>query len=136
MSLAHALVERRINGSAAACSASSLITQRRGDSRIFREFDADLRFNRRHSRIRSGRGMPLRFFDFRGYDPDKPHLLSKYQGLQPRILLSQYPAVAKLCDEYRDTVLQDGAGKRHPLSSRFKTLASGLLIDERMRRLY
>jgi len=81
-------------------------------------------------------GMPLRSFDFRGYDPDKPHLLSKYQGLQPRILLSEYPAVAKICDEYRDTVLQDGAGKRQPLSSRFKTLASGLPIDERMRRLY
>jgi glycosyltransferase involved in cell wall biosynthesis len=81
-------------------------------------------------------GTAVRSFDFRGYDPGKPHLLSKYQGLQPRILLSEYPAVAKLCDEYRERVLQNGAGKRYSLSSSFETLASGLPIDERMRRLY
>jgi hypothetical protein len=46
-------------------------------------------------------GKPLCSFDFRGYDSVKPHLLSRYQGLEPRILLSQVPSLTQVCDEYR-----------------------------------
>jgi glycosyltransferase involved in cell wall biosynthesis len=81
-------------------------------------------------------GAPLRSFDFRGYDPDKPHLLSKYLGLEPRILLSEYPALARLCEEYRDNLLRNAAGHSLRLSSPFDHMASGLRIDDRMRRLY
>jgi glycosyltransferase involved in cell wall biosynthesis len=79
---------------------------------------------------------PLRSFDFRGYDPDKPHLLSKYQGLEPRILLSEYPAIAKICDEYLEKirrVAQDNSQARGP---RPGFLPSGLRLDQRMRRIY
>ena len=80
-------------------------------------------------------GQRLRSFDFRGYDPAKPHLLSKYQGLEPRILLSQHPAVAKLCDEYREKVLaaQMTASTK---AARPGFLPSGLRIDHRMLELY
>jgi glycosyltransferase involved in cell wall biosynthesis len=81
-------------------------------------------------------GQPLRSFDFRGYDPDKPHLLSKYQGLEPRILLSEYPAIAKICEEYREKVI-DAAGTNKQLKGpRSGFLPSGLRIDHRMLQLY
>jgi glycosyltransferase involved in cell wall biosynthesis len=81
-------------------------------------------------------GQPLRSFDFRGYDPDKPHLLSKYQGFEPRILLSEHPAIARLCDEYRGRLLQAGYERRRSHSPLTRLLPSGLPIDHRMMRLY
>lgn len=79
---------------------------------------------------------PLLSFDFRGYDPDKPHLLSKHQGLEPRILLSEWPVIAKLCDEYRDKVMEAGHSKFGRRAYPFDYLPSGLRIDQRMLRLY
>ena len=81
-------------------------------------------------------GKPLLSFDFRGYDPDKPHLLSKHQGLEPRILLSEWPVIAKLCDEYRDRVMEAGYDKAGHRAYPFDYLPSGLRIDQRMLRLY
>ena len=81
-------------------------------------------------------GKPLRFFNFRGYDPDKPHLLSQDQGLTPRILLSEHPAVAKICDEYREKLLHEGYHELKRTPDRFDCLPSGLRIDHHMRRLY
>jgi glycosyltransferase involved in cell wall biosynthesis len=80
-------------------------------------------------------GQPLRSFDFRGYDPDQSHLLSKYQGLEPRILLSQYPAIAQFCDQYRDRLLESRAQQPGP-ETPFEFFADGSRIDQRMRRLY
>jgi glycosyltransferase involved in cell wall biosynthesis len=81
-------------------------------------------------------GKPLRFFNFRGYDPDKPHLLSQDQGLTPRILLSEHLAVAKICDEYRGKLLREGYSELKGTPYRFDSLPSGLRIDDHMRRLY
>lgn len=81
-------------------------------------------------------GKPLRSFNFRGYDPDQPHLLSKYQGVEPRILLSQHPAVAKICDDYLEQLLRAGHDKLKSTPYRFSFLPSGLPIDRRMLRLY
>lgn len=81
-------------------------------------------------------GTPLRSFDFRGYDPAKPHLLSMYQGVEPRILLSEWKTIAKLCDEYHDKVIRAGYDSGQRPSYRFTYLPSGLQIDERMIRLY
>lgn len=81
-------------------------------------------------------GKRLRSFNFRGYDPDKPHLLSKYQGAEPRILLSQHPAVAKICDEYRERLIRAGHDKVKSTPYRFGLLPGGLPIDHRMLRLY
>ena len=80
-------------------------------------------------------GHRLRCFDFRGYDPKKPHLLTRYQGLEPRILLSEHPAIAQLCDEYRAKLAE--ADGLIPRSAReLHVLPSGLRIDPRMFRIY
>lgn len=81
-------------------------------------------------------GEPLRSFDFRGYDPHKPHLLSKYQGADPRILLSEWPVIAQICDEYQNKIVQAGYDKRKRQSYRFDDLPSGFPIDHRMHSLY
>jgi len=81
-------------------------------------------------------GQSLRTFDFRGYDPEKPHLLSRFQGFDPQILLSEYPAIAQICDEYRNQVIS--VGYKPPARSSLGTrlLPSGLPIDKRMLRIY
>lgn len=81
-------------------------------------------------------GRPLRSFDFRGYDPAKPHLLSRYQGLEPRILLSEFPVVAELCDGYRELLVQAGYSADRSAPRRFEILPSGLRLDPRMVRIY
>ena len=81
-------------------------------------------------------GAPLRSFDFRGYDPGKPHLLSKYQGLEPRILLSEHDTIAQFCDEYHRKVVQAGYDVRKRPAYRFANLPSGLRIDHRMLKRY
>lgn len=81
-------------------------------------------------------GTPLRSFDFRGYDPHQPHLFTKYQGSEPRILLSEWPVIARICGEYQDKVEQAGYDKRRHPSYRFDDLPSGLRIDHRMLNIY
>ncbi len=81
-------------------------------------------------------GAQLRSFDFRGYDPDKPHLLSRFLGLEPRILLSEQPLVAELCDGYRAKLLQAGHRLGQPTVRPFEFLPSGLAVDRRMLRVY
>jgi glycosyltransferase involved in cell wall biosynthesis len=81
-------------------------------------------------------GKPLRSFNFRGYEADKPHLLSKDQGIEPRVLLSKHPAVARICDEHREKLLRAGFDDISLASYRFDFLSSGLRIDDHMRQLY
>lgn len=80
-------------------------------------------------------GQPLLSFDFRGYDPDKPHLLSRYLGVEPRILLSEHPLVAELCDNYRKQLFEAGSAPTQP-AHRSEFLPSGLRLDNRMLRAY
>jgi glycosyltransferase involved in cell wall biosynthesis len=82
------------------------------------------------------RGQPLQTFDFRGYDPDSPHLLSQYLGPQPRILLSEHSQVAELCDAYREKLLGAGHARGRSRARPFAFLPSGLPIDARMSRIY
>lgn len=81
-------------------------------------------------------GEPLRSFDFRGYDPDKPHLLSRYLGVEPRILLSEHPLVAELCDDYRRQLLDAGHKPNHSAPRPFEFFPSGVRLDARMLRAY
>lgn len=48
----------------------------------------------------------LRFFHFSGYDPLNPHWISKYQLGRPRVLLSDNPVVAELCNDYGQLMLE------------------------------
>ncbi len=81
-------------------------------------------------------GRPLRFFHFSGFDHRRPHLLSRHQADRPRILLSDRPALKRLCGEYLDDL--DRAGIRAPaaLTYGWEHDPSGLRLDRRIRRLY
>jgi glycosyltransferase involved in cell wall biosynthesis len=47
----------------------------------------------------------LRFFHFSGYDPNKPHWISKYQIGRPRVLMSDNPVMAELFVDYGNQML-------------------------------
>ena len=79
-------------------------------------------------------GRPLRWFDFAGYSPDQPHLLST-ELEQPRVLLSDNPALAQLCNEHGAHVRAAGFDAAPP-PYRYSALPDGKPIDDRMRRLY
>lgn len=81
-------------------------------------------------------GRPLTFFHFSGFDGRNPHLLSKHQGDRPRILLSQHPAVARICCEYRTSLEEAGLAIVSVLPYGWRTLPSGAPFDRRMRALY
>lgn len=79
---------------------------------------------------------PLRFFHFSGYDPDKPHILSKHQGNQPRILLSEHPGVTRICREYGEKLRAQGFDSTKRNRYRFDQLENGLVFDRYIRELY
>lgn len=47
----------------------------------------------------------LRFFHFSGYDPKKPHWISKYQIGRPRVLMSDNPVMSELFVDYGTQML-------------------------------
>lgn len=81
-------------------------------------------------------GKPLKWLRFSGYEPDKPHLLSTWQGDRPRVLLSEHPALAQLCEEYRQQLMAAGFNKFADWRSSLEFLPSGVWIDQPMRWLY
>jgi glycosyltransferase involved in cell wall biosynthesis/2-polyprenyl-3-methyl-5-hydroxy-6-metoxy-1,4-benzoquinol methylase len=81
-------------------------------------------------------GEPLRFFHFSGYKPDTPSVLSHHAGTRPRILLSQNPDLARLCEEYGRRVLAHGYGRREKAAYEYDLLPGGIAVDARMRRLF
>ena len=81
-------------------------------------------------------GKPLTFFHFSGFDGRAPHLLSKHQGARPRILLSERPAVARICHEYRGCLDQAKAAQEVTVPYGWLKLPSGLPFDPQMRSVY
>src|ERR1051326_4258041 len=81
-------------------------------------------------------GKPLQFFHFSGYDPNKPHLLSKHQGEQPRILLSEHPGVARISQEYSKKLRDAGFGAANRTRYGFESLKNGIKIDAYIHSLY
>ena len=81
-------------------------------------------------------GQPLGFFHFSGFDPRKPHILSKHQGDRPRILLSDRPALARICEEYRSALYEEGFGTFAPSEYPFDVLPNGITLNEKLRTLY
>jgi glycosyltransferase involved in cell wall biosynthesis/SAM-dependent methyltransferase len=81
-------------------------------------------------------GKPLRFFHFSGFDTRKPWLLSKHQGSRPRVLLSERPALARICREYLDSLVAAGIHAESKPPYGWSRLPSGVSITTRMRRLY
>jgi glycosyltransferase involved in cell wall biosynthesis len=81
-------------------------------------------------------GQPLRFFHYSGYDPDKPHLLSKFLGPEPRLLLSEHPALREICDQYSAKLQAAGHRAAAQQAYRFESMPNGVKITKTMRRLY
>lgn len=82
--------------------------------------------------------VPLRFFHFSGFDPRKPWLLSRHQGDRPRILLSEHPALARICHEYGARLAEAGvdAASEPERAYGWSLAAAGFELTSRMRRLY
>ncbi len=81
-------------------------------------------------------GRPLAFFHFSGYSTRARHLLSKHQGDRPRILLSEHPDLVRLCDEYADLLVANGADSDGSLPYGFARMADGTPVDAIIRHLY
>lgn len=81
-------------------------------------------------------GRPLVFFHFSGYDPDRPDLLSKYQGPDPRIRLDEHPDLRALCDDYAGRLAERGHATLRRSAYGLDRLPGGLVLEPRMRRLY
>ena len=81
-------------------------------------------------------GEPLTSFHFSGYDPRFPWLLSRQAGRSPRTLLSESPALRRLCDEYATELLAAGHDEAASCQLDRATLPGGVVLDERARRVY
>ena len=78
---------------------------------------------------------PLRFFHFSGYSPKTPWLLSKHMGDKPRTLLSEWPLLRQLCDEYAQDVVAANYGVTTAAPYALGTLPNGMLLHRRVRRV-
>ncbi|MGB7051148.1 MAG: methyltransferase domain-containing protein [Acidimicrobiales bacterium] len=81
-------------------------------------------------------GRPLAFFHFSGYSPDDPHRLSKHQGFNPRILLSEHSDIARICDEYGQSLVAHGFDADRAPRFGFEVMADGSPMDSAIRYLY
>jgi glycosyltransferase involved in cell wall biosynthesis len=79
-------------------------------------------------------GSPLLWFNFDGYSPDAPHLLSA-EFERPRVRLGDRPGLARLCDEHGARLRAAGYDAATP-ANRYASLPNGEEIDARMRRMY
>jgi glycosyltransferase involved in cell wall biosynthesis len=90
--------------------------------------------------LRGGRylvgGQPLCFVHFSGFDPRRPHILSKHQGDAPRILLSEYPELARLCKEYADLLAAQGLEAERGIAYGWSRLPDGTKLTPAIRRTF
>lgn len=86
----------------------------------------------RHGDTLTAGGAPLRLMHYSGIDPARPHLLSANQGHYPRILLSEEPELAALCERYLARI-----ATTEPVAPyRWATLPNGLGVTAWMRERY
>src|SRR4029077_16926595 len=77
---------------------------------------------------------PLRFFHFSGLEPDKPWVISKYVVDRPRVVLSEYPHAADLCDWYLHELA--GVSAFDSRTYAFDHLSDGTRLSQLMRIVY
>ncbi|MGH3815794.1 MAG: FkbM family methyltransferase, partial [Pseudonocardiaceae bacterium] len=78
---------------------------------------------------------PVKFMHFSGYRPDRPWLLSSHCARQPRVLLSEYPVLRKLCDSYGRKLLDAGYPARGE-GYQFASTPEGAPLTPSMRRTF
>lgn len=82
-------------------------------------------------------GVPLRFFHFSGYRPEKPWLLSFHCSRRPRTLLSEHPVLGELCAGYGTALAEAGyADPGEESGYGFGALADGTRLTPLIRRLF
>jgi len=81
-------------------------------------------------------GVPLRFFHFSGFEIRKPWLLSRHQGERPRVLLSERPVLARICEDYAARLRRAGIETAMTRPYGWRAVAAGFELSGRMRRLY
>jgi hypothetical protein len=81
-------------------------------------------------------GLPLKFFHFSGYTPNKPWILSKYVSNNPRITVSSNPVLEILCKNYGEKVLNSGWTLNSSLRYGYENFENGNFIPTGIRRLY
>jgi glycosyltransferase involved in cell wall biosynthesis len=81
-------------------------------------------------------GNPLVFFHFSGFDPRRPHILSRHQGRKPRILLSEHRVLAWLCDRYARRLLDEGYEAMIDRPYGWDVTPAGQRLDPALRRTY
>lgn len=81
-------------------------------------------------------GKPAVFFNFSGYDPRDPEVLSRHQGDRPRVLLRENGLLRHLAQDYAERLLKAGFLEAVEHEYGFGRLPSGeLLTPERRREL-
>jgi GT2 family glycosyltransferase/glycosyltransferase involved in cell wall biosynthesis len=78
-------------------------------------------------------GGPLRTFHFTGLDPGRPGRLSRYDN---RTVLSQEPALARICSEFVERLQRAGHAQCSQWPYEFATTASGATLDGLLRGLW
>ncbi len=78
-------------------------------------------------------GMPLAFFHFSGFDPEQPGSLSRHQS---RVSVGDHAPLEQICGEYAEEVIAAGYGKVKDWPYTFDTLATGVVFNRRLRKLY
>lgn len=77
-------------------------------------------------------GRPLVFFHFSGFDPERPHVLSRHHTRLER----DSGTVARLCRDYAERLFAAGHAAQSATAYGFASAAVGMELDTRLRRLY
>jgi len=78
-------------------------------------------------------GLPLAFFHFSGFDPQKPELLSRHQS---RVSVSADTPLKRICDEYAEEVVAVGYKDAKVWPYTYHLLPSGIEFSRRLRTLF
>lgn len=81
-------------------------------------------------------GVPLRFFHFSGFRPDKPWILSKYVADNPRSTISADAVLRELCAGYGSAVTEAGFEHESAVPYGWNHLADGSRVSPRQRRYF
>lgn len=80
-------------------------------------------------------GKPLQFYHFSGFNPRTPWLLSKHAQGNPRVLVSEFPILTRLCEEYSVALSTHGVAASD-VEYAFGRLSTGHKITQTLRRMY
>jgi glycosyltransferase involved in cell wall biosynthesis len=78
-------------------------------------------------------GSRVRFFHYSGYDPSKPHIVSKHQGPMPRAVRTGQPILAEILDDYGADLLAAGWAESSKIPYRWDFIG-GVPIPQEIRR--